>query len=131
MSGIHVFVPLLAVLASLVVVAGDQGAGAGHGKRVTAATVDFFRKGSYSPALAATAPVFVPPSSTPPKSAQAAGTTGDKSCRDSALGESDSDTGAAVCMIWLQVRAMCFVWTSFVKIVRLDLALHIGTDILG
>ncbi|CAB1097104.1 unnamed protein product [Ectocarpus sp. CCAP 1310/34] len=81
---------------------GDQGAGAGHGKRVTAATVDFFRKGSYSPALAATASVFVPPSSTPPKSAQAAGTTGDKSCRDSALGESGSDTEAVVCMIWLQ-----------------------------
>ncbi|CAM9312435.1 unnamed protein product, partial [Ectocarpus sp. 12 AP-2014] len=83
-------------------VAGDQGVGAGHGKRVTAATVDFFRKGSYSPALAATAPVFVPSSSTPPKSAQAAGTAGDKSCRDSALGESDSDTEAVVYMIWLQ-----------------------------
>ncbi|CAM9560947.1 unnamed protein product [Ectocarpus fasciculatus] len=82
--------------------AGDQGAGAEHGKRVTAATVDFFRKESYSPALAATAPVFVPPSSTPPKPAQAPGTTEDKSYRDSALGGSDSDTEAAICMIWLQ-----------------------------
>ncbi|CAM9156654.1 unnamed protein product [Ectocarpus sp. 13 AM-2016] len=92
---------LLECSSQQVVVAGDQGVGAGQGKRVTAATVDFFRKGSYSPALAATAPVFVP-SSTPPKSAQAAGTTGDQSCRDSALGESDSDTEAVVYMIWLQ-----------------------------
>ncbi|CAM9261017.1 unnamed protein product [Ectocarpus sp. 4 AP-2014] len=93
---------LLECSSQQVVVEGDQGAGAGHGNRVTAATVDFFRKGSYSPALAATAPVFVPPSSITPRSSQAASTTGDKSCRDSALGESDSDTEATVCMIWLQ-----------------------------
>ncbi|CAM9105094.1 unnamed protein product [Scytosiphon promiscuus] len=74
-------------------------------ERVTAATVDFFRKGSYSPALAATAPLWNPSSSASPGPAQpvhARADAPDESSRHFAVGEHDSDTEATVCMLWLQ-----------------------------
>lgn len=93
--------------------AGEQAAEVGPENRVVAVTVDFFRKGSYAPALAATAPLLSPSPSASPKPAPSPGTAetscakGDKSSGNTALGGGDSDTEALVCMLWLQVRARC------------------------
>ena len=108
--------------------------------RVVAATVDFFRKGSYTPALAATAPLLgaefssasvadtaaaaaaaaATPMSVRGQSGDTQGTSsgsrsargGDKSGGKAALGlEGESDTEAVVCMLWLQVRSsLRWVW---------------------
>lgn len=86
------------------VVTGEQGAGE---KRVVAATVDFFRKGSYTPALAATAPLpGTDCGQSTGGSSRIAQEGGDKGGKKEALGAGgESDTEAVVCMLWLQVRA--------------------------
>ena len=92
---------------------------------VTAVTVDFFRKGSYSPALPATAPLLDSSRKHKPKlkpsrdaaiaiassqeesSRREAASTGGRERSDWA-GGGDSDTEAGVCVLWLQVNADVF-----------------------
>ncbi|CAM9142997.1 unnamed protein product [Laminaria digitata] len=85
---------------------------------VTAVTVDFFRKGSYSPALPATAPLLDSshkqhePKLKPARDAAMASSREDRNNREGASaggrGRSDwaggggSDTEAGVCVLWLQ-----------------------------
>ena len=87
---------------------------------VTAVTVDFFRKGSYSSALPATAPMFDSSHQRKPKlmplrdaaiansqeeiSRREAASTGGRERSDWA-GREGSDTEAAVCVLWLQVNS--------------------------
>lgn len=87
-------------------VAGNQAEEAKPEERVTAVTVDFFRKGSYAPALAATAPLWDSPS--PPRSAEPLDTlkvAAGENVGQLTIGGNDSDTEATVGMLWLQVRA--------------------------
>ncbi|CAM9411729.1 unnamed protein product [Pylaiella littoralis] len=87
---------------------GDQAAEVGPENRILAVTVDFFRKGSYAPALAATASFLDPSASASPKPAQPPGKAkstsaeGDKSSGNTTLRGGDSDTEPVVCMLWLQ-----------------------------
>lgn len=68
---------------------------------VVAATADFFRRGSYATALAATAPLTGPgrpaPCSFGPTARSAAAGSG------TGLDGGEPDTEASVCMLWLQV----------------------------
>eukprot|EP00903_Cladosiphon_okamuranus_P021891 g20124.t2 len=71
-------------------------------KRVVAVTVDFFRKGSYTPALAATSPLVGTEFS--PSSGIGIPRGGGKGGGNTAApySEAESDTEAVVCMLWLQ-----------------------------
>lgn len=77
--------------------AGHEGGALSNRLPVTAVTVDFFRKGSYAPALAATAPL-------PPYAGEAAGSMRMEHDRLGRVIRRGSDTEAEVCMLWLQVR---------------------------
>ncbi len=83
---------------------------------VVAATADFFRRGSYATALAATAPLAGPGRSapcsfgTPARSAAAGAGTG--------LDGGEPDTEASVCMLWLQVCEYASKWFEARKWVR-------------
>lgn len=91
---------------------------------VTAVTVDFFRKGSYSPALPATAPLLDSshqhkPKLKPLRDAAIASSQEESSRREAAstggrdisnwAGGGGSDTEAGVCVLWLQVNADNFL----------------------
>lgn len=101
--------------ARVIETAGDQAAEVGPENRILAVTVDFFRKGSYAPALAATASFLDPSASASPKPAQPPGKAkstsaeGDKSSGNTTLRGGDSDTEPVVCMLWLQVRTKYLV----------------------
>lgn len=100
-------------------------------ERVSAVTVDFFREGSYSPALAATAPLFLRPAkgatddqsgTGSPTAHSASASSSINIFEDNSLhslghnatpristklawdGGDGPDTEAEVCMVWLQVR---------------------------